>query len=231
MSETSSWLDSLFWLSLVPIFLYLGSLITVADRIGKSTAGNGELTRKILHIGAGNVILLAWWLQIPAAVIVCAAVLAGSIAITSYYIPILPSINSVGRHSWGTFFYAASIGLLGGYFWPLHQPLYAAIGVLIMCWGDGMAALVGQNFGKHPYQFWGMRKSWEGSLTMLGVSFLVTYLLLLAVGGDGWTTYVISLVLAAAAAILEAFSKWGIDNLLVPLGTAALAFVLNSALS
>jgi phytol kinase len=231
LSETFPWLDSLFWLSLVPIFLYLASLIALADRLGKSTARNGELTRKILHIGAGNVILLAWWLQIPAAVILCAAILAGSIAIASYYLPILPSINSVGRRSWGTFFYAVSIGLLVGYFWPLQQPLYAAIGILIMCWGDGLAALVGQNFGKHPYQIWGMHKSWEGSLTMVGVSFLVTYLLLLAVGGDGWTVLAISLVVGSAAAILEAFSKWGIDNLLVPLGSAALAFALNSAFS
>jgi phytol kinase len=209
----------------------LGSLIALADLLGKLTQGNGELTRKIVHIGSGNVILLAWWLQIPAAVILCAAALAGIVALVSYYIPILPSINSVGRHSWGTFFYAASIGLLVGYFWPLQQPLYAAIGILVMCWGDGMAALVGQHFGRHPYQAWGMGKSWEGSLTMAGVSFLATYLLLLAAGGDGWEAFAISLAVGVAAAVLETFSKWGIDNLLVPLGSAGLAFALNSVLS
>ena len=94
-----------------------------------------------------------------------------------------------------------------------------------------MAALVGQNFGKHPYQIGGMCKSWEGSLAMTLVSFFVTYLLLLAVRGDSWGSLVISLIVAVAAAILEAFSKWGIDNLLVPLGSAALAFVLNSSIS
>jgi phytol kinase len=209
----------------------LGSLIALADLLGKLTQGNGELTRKIVHIGSGNVILLAWWLKIPAAVIICAATLAGIVALVSYYLPILPSINSVGRHSWGTFFYAASIGILVGYFWPLQQPLYAAIGILIMCWGDGMAALVGQNFGKHPYQVWGMGKSWEGSLTMAGISWLVTYLLLLAVSSDGWEAFAIAFAVGWAAAVLETFSKWGIDNLLVPLGSAALAFTLNSVLN
>ena len=191
---------------------------------------NVELTRKIVHIGAGNVILLAWWLQIPAAVIVGAAIMAGITALVSYFTPILPSIDSVGRKSLGTFFYGVSIGVLVGCFWPLQQPLYAAIGILVMAWGDGMAALVGQNFGQHPYRVWGMNKSWEGSLTMMGVSGLVTYLMLLAVQGNNWQTGIVSLTVAVAATILEAFSKWGLDNLLVPLGSAILAFVLNHVL-
>ena len=222
------WLDRFFWLALVSILIYLSGLISLADIIGKKYPNNPEITRKIVHIGASNVILLAWWWNVPTIVILSASVFASLVAIASYSLPILSSINSVGRNSWGTFFYAVSIGLLGGYFWPIHQPLYAAIGILIMGWGDGMAALVGQHFGKHPYQLWGMGKSWEGSLTMASVSFIVTSLLLLSAQGNDWTTWAISLGVAIAAAILEIFSKWGIDNLLVPLGSASLAFILNS---
>ena len=203
-------------------------MIALADAIGKKDPDNPELTRKIVHIGASNVILLAWWWEIPTVVILVAALLAGLVAIASYSLPILSSINSVGRKSWGTFFYAVSIGLLVGYFWPIHQPLYAAIGILIMGWGDGMAALVGQNFGKHPYQFWGMGKSWEGSITMAAVSFVITSTLLLLVQGSDWKTWGVSFGVAIAAAILEVFSKWGIDNLVVPLGSASLAFILNA---
>ena len=223
-----AWLEGFSGLALVFIFIFLGILIALADAIGKKDPDNPELTRKIVHIGASNVILLAWWWEIPTVVILVAALLAGLVAIASYSLPILSSINSVGRKSWGTFFYAVSIGLLVGYFWPIHQPLYAAIGILIMGWGDGMAALVGQNFGKHPYQFWGMGKSWEGSITMAAVSFVITSTLLLLVQGSDWKTWGVSFGVAIAAAILEVFSKWGIDNLVVPLGSASLAFILNA---
>jgi phytol kinase len=157
-------------------------------------------------------------------------VIAGSIALASYFTPILPGINSVGRQSWGTFFYAVSVGVLAAYFWQIQQPEYAAIGILIMAWGDGLAALVGQHWGRHPYQVLGMRKSWEGSLTMGAVSFLVSCCILSAVQGSIWQTWAVSLAVALAATGLESFSQWGLDNLLVPLGSAALTFLLNRAI-
>ena len=156
-----------------------------------------------------------------------AAAIASIIALTSYFLPILPSINSVGRRSLGTFFYALSIGILVAIFWPLQHPEYAVIGILVMAWGDGLAALVGQNFGKHPYQIAGIRKSWEGSLTMTVVSFWVILLILGSVQGFHWQIGLIAIAVALVATALESFSKFGIDNLTVPLGSAMLAFILN----
>ena len=186
-----------------------------------------ELTRKIVHIGAGHVILIAWWLSVPAWAGIGASIFFSGVALLSYQFPLLPGINSVGRKSLGTFFYALSIGLLIVWFWPLSQPQYAAIGILTMAWGDGMAALIGQRFGAHPYQVWGEKKSWEGSLTMLAVSYLVCASVLLGVQGPIISTWAIALAGAIAAAILESVSKYGIDNLSVPLGTAAICFFLG----
>ncbi|MGH2412297.1 MAG: diacylglycerol/polyprenol kinase family protein [Microcystaceae cyanobacterium] len=211
--------------------LYLGLLILVAERLNRLTSTDAEITRKVVHIGTGNVILLAWWLNIPAWVGIGAAIIASIVALVSYFIPILPSINSVGRKSLGTFFYAISIGVLVAWFWPLGQPQYAAIGILVMALGDGLAAIIGQNWGQHPYQVLGIQKSWEGSLTMAGVSFLVTGLILLAVGGNFWQTWLVALAVAIVATSVEAFSKLGIDNLTVPLLSAALSFFLNQFLS
>ncbi|PZO51647.1 MAG: phosphatidate cytidylyltransferase, partial [Phormidesmis priestleyi] len=119
------------------------------------------------------------------------------------------------------------IGLLIVWVWPLQQQQYAAIGILTMTWGDGLAALVGQRFGVHPYQIWGEKKSWEGSLTMLVVSFAVCAGILFGVQGAGAATWVAALVGAIAATLLESASKYGIDNLSVPLGTAAVCCWLN----
>ena len=203
---------------------WLGLVGGIAEGLRQTTGVDTEITRKIVHIGAGHVILLAWWLQTPTWMGLSAAVISSGVALFSYRYPILPGINGIGRHSLGTFFYAVSIGVLTAIFWPIWQPQYAAIGILIMTWGDGLAALVGQNFGQHPYTLFGNKKSWEGSLTMALASFSVVLLVL------GWTAglsgQVIGLAagVAIAATLLETLSFYGIDNLTVPLGSALLAF-------
>lgn len=199
----------------------------MAEGITRLFSNDKELTRKVVHLGAGNVILLAWWLEFPASVGIAASIIASLVALISYFLPILPSINSVGRQSLGTFFYAVSIGILVAWFWWLNQPQYAAMGILAMCWGDGMAAIIGQRFGKHPYQILGITKSWEGSLTMAVASYLTSSLVLLGVQGNVWQTWLIPLAVAGFATGLEAVSRLGVDNLTVPLGSAALGFFLN----
>jgi phytol kinase len=209
------------------IILYLGVILVFAESLNRFTHLNAEFTRKVVHIGTGHVILLAWWLQIPAWIGIFASILASFIALISYFIPILPSINSVGRQSLGTFFYAISIGLLVAWFWDINQPQYAAIGILVMAWGDGMAAIIGQKFGKHSYQVLGCSKSWEGSLTMMGVSFMVIFLILFSISTNVVQIVLISATVALFATSLETISKLGMDNLTVPLGSAALSFWLN----
>ncbi|MBD2258662.1 diacylglycerol/polyprenol kinase family protein [Pseudanabaena sp. FACHB-2040] len=203
----------------------------VAEGLRRTTAVGPEITRKVVHIGAGHVILLAWWLQTPAWMGIAASVAASAIALLSYRMPILPGINGVGRDSLGTFFYASSIGLLTAGFWPQGLPHYTAIGILVMTWGDGLAALVGQRFGRHPYKLWDTQKSWEGSLAMFIASLVVCLSILGGVYGWSLAIGLISFLVAVVATGLEAFSKFGIDNLTVPLGSAALAYWLNSLIS
>ena len=206
----------LTWLAVV------GGLSEVMRRTGAQP----EITRKVVHIGAGHVILIAWWMSVPAWAGIAASGVFSGIALLSYRFPLLPGINSVGRKSLGTFFYALSIGLLILWFWPLQQPQYAAIGILTMTWGDGLAALVGQRFGQHPYQIWGEKKSWEGSLAMLGVSYIVGAAILLSVNGLAFENWVIAGASAVLATLLESVSKYGIDNLSVPIGAAAICYWL-----
>jgi phytol kinase len=227
--DSISWLESTpdLWLHVALIGLGLGAIVLLAETLHRRISSNSELARKVVHIGTGNVILVAWWLQLPAWVGISASIVASIIALLSYYIPFLPGINSVGRKSLGTFFYAISIGILIAWFWPIQQFHYAALGILVMTWGDGLAGLIGQRFGKHPYELWGMKKSWEGSLTMAVTSYIVSCLILLIVQGNVWQTWVMPIAIALVATSLEAFSKLGLDNLTVPLGSAALAFFFS----
>ena len=218
------------WQQILLVGIWLGLILFIAEGLNRFFALKGEFSRKIVHIGTGNVILLAWWLNIPAWVGIAAGVVSAIIALISYKIPILPSVNSVGRKSLGTFFYAVSIAVLIAGFWSIQQPAYAAIGILVMAWGDGMAAVMGQQFGKHIYQVWGIKKSWEGSLTMALVSFTIISLILLVVQGNIWQTWIIAFIVAIISTALETFSILGLDNLTVPLSSAALSFWLNQFL-
>lgn len=213
-------------LSLPLILFYLTVLVLAAEGLNRLTDTHGEFTRKIVHIGSGNVVLLAWWLQIPTTIGIGAAIVAGIIALLSYSVPILPSLNSVGRKSLGTFFYAVSFGVLFACFWT-KNPEFTVIGILIMAWGDGLAAVIGQRFGQHPYQIFGGKKSLEGSLTMFLVSFLMAGLILTSTQGNPLSSWGIALVVAMVATGLESFSWLGIDNLLVPLGSTFCAFYLS----
>ncbi|WP_181445662.1 diacylglycerol/polyprenol kinase family protein [Picosynechococcus sp. PCC 11901] len=212
------------------VITYLGALLAIAEGLSRKNHLSPELTRKIVHIGSGNVILLAWWFDIPMEIGIAAAFIAGLIALISYFLPILPSVNSVGRQSLGTFFYALSMGVLIWWFWSIQQPVFAVLGILVMAWGDGLAAVVGSQLGKHPYEILGNKKSLEGTATMFGVGFLICGLLFLSFDLMLWQKAAIALVVALCSTLLESIAQFGIDNFLVPVGSAAIAFLLVQAL-
>lgn len=217
------------WLQVLAVGLWVGGITLLSEELSRRKLLQPEQVRKVMHIGTGNVILLAWWLQIPTNLIVAASVLFSLVALLSYRFPILPGINSVGRQSFGTFFYAVSIGVLAAWFWP-DLPHFTVLGILVMTWGDGLAALVGQRWGQHRYKLAGIPKSWEGSSAMALVSGVISALILFGVYGATWQVAAIALVVAIAAAVLEAFSKYGVDNLTVPLGSAGIAYWLSQLL-
>ena len=219
--------DSNLWLRIATVPVYVGAIVLISELLHRYTDTNPEQVRKVVHIGTGNVIILAWLLQLPAWVGIISGVLAGIVTLISYRLPILPGVNSVGRKSLGTFFYAVSIGILTAVFWHLNLPHYAVIGILIMAWGDGLAAMIGQRFGKHPYTIVGNTKSWEGTLTMLVVSYVIVSIVLLSVQGNIWQTWVVGIPVAIVATGVESIAQWGLDNLTVPLTSAGLAFALN----
>ena len=210
----------------VLVVIWLGLVGVISESLYLTKSVSVEITRKIVHIGAGNVILLAWWLQTPTWMGLTASLLFSLVALLSYWLPILPGINSVGRTSLGTFFYAVSIGLLTAAFWAIGLAEFTVLGILTMTWGDGMAAIVGQSLGRHPYQVWNMTKSWEGTSAMFAMSAVVIGSVLGGVYGFTPTIGAIALCTAGVATFLESFSRWGLDNLTVPLGSAFLAYGL-----
>ena len=210
--------------------LWLGAVFGLAEFL-RYRQFDGELVRKVIHIGVGNVIILAWILDIPRGIAIAISVLFSLVALMSYHVKILQSLNGVDRDSYGTFFYALSIATLFYLFWLPRLHIYAVIGVLVMTWGDALAALIGRRWGRHQYIVAGITKSWEGSLTMWVASSMAIAFVLLAnnVWGAeaslrGGAIALGAISIAALSTLLEMVSWKGLDNITVPLASASLSY-------
>lgn len=180
-----------------------------------------ELSRKIVHIGAGFTVPLAWWLEIPRQFALPAAALATLFALVNHRSQLLPAVEDVDRRSAGTIAYGVSITLLIALGWPQQAQLISAA-VLVMALGDGIAGLVGANLPSQRWRLFGQTKSLLGTAAMAMVSLLVLASLL---RGVPWPSL---LAIAGAATALEQLSWGGLDNLSVPLGVALLGFKLGA---
>jgi len=208
------------------VAIWLG-IVFLASQILHRFKQDPELVRKVVHIGTGHVLLIAWWLHIPVWICVTAGILFSAIALFSHYTSVFPMLNNVGRKTYGIFYYALSISILVAFLWDSH-PQYAVIGVMVMSWGDGMAALIGKRFGKHTFVYMGNQRSLEGSFAMFATSLLVMLCIFGFTHGIRLNDLKVAMPVAAIAALLEAFSPGGTDNLSVPLSSAFLSYALQS---
>ena len=125
-----------------------------------------------------------------------------------------------GRGDLGTVYYAISLLILALFsFLAYGNPIIGGLGILMMGYGDGLAAVVGKKYPLGPYQLGDNKKSLSGSLTMFVASFLVGFLFLSVTGQS--QALVPALGLSAIATALEAITPWGLDNLTVPLLSSA----------
>jgi len=127
----------------------------------------------------------------------------------------------------GTIYFPLSFAVL---IWLLWDYPYLLVGSLMpMTWGDALAAVVGQRAGRHRYTIAGSTRSLEGAVAFFVASWVATLAALLLLGGGS-----VSLASAAGAAgltslgaaVVEALSPWGIDNLTIPAVSALLLALL-----
>lgn len=112
------------------------------------------------------------------------------------------------RGSYGEFFFALGVGATALLALPHLAGAFRA-GILILAFADPLAALIGRQFGTHPYRVFGERRTYEGSLacTLACACILLAHQVTLPLAGMG------GLVLA----LVEAFTPRGSDNLFLPI--------------
>lgn len=142
--------------------------------------------------------------------------------------PLFSALDSeAARASLGTIYYPVSLLVLvfltfGGVF-----PVYTgALGVLIMGWGDGMAALIGRRSSRLRFTVFGFGtfKSVRGTVAMFLASLLVSIGVLSVFSFAGGIDSIIltSVKVAATATAIEVLTPFGLDNLTVPILTTVL---------
>ncbi len=193
---------------------WIGIVLIIALLCRNKFPEQKELTRKIVHIGTGPVILLAWWLDIPSQIAISFAFLITISLLINHSTNLLPGIEDVNRTSYGTVAYGASITLLLYLFWS-ENPAAVSAGVLMMAFGDGLAGLVGRQFTSPSWKIMGQKKSIIGTFTMAFVGALV--LISISMASNASINIESIIVITSLAVFLEQFGPWGIDNLTVPI--------------
>lgn len=178
-----------------------------------------ELSRKIVHIGTGAVVPLAWFFEIPFVVALPVAAVITVVTTINHQWRFIPAVEDVDRNSYGTIAYGIATSTLLLLFWPTRADAVSA-GVLVMALGDGLAGLIGRNVASPKWVLFGQTKSSVGTMTMAVVSGLVLIGLARWSGAD--LSLPAALGMVAMATGLEQLSWSGLDNLSVPLSVGVL---------
>lgn len=204
------------------------SFIYIFAVIGFSTIAlknRGELSRKFIHIMVGNWVFISqFFTDVKAAIFVPAVFIIINTLSRKYNL-----ISSMERQddSWGTVYYSISLCVTVAIRFATGWDIFPLIGILVMAYGDGLAALVGPKFGNIKPYYFAPKKTLAGSMTVFVVATSVTIMVLLTIGGVEKTTRIgigmivlIGLCNGFLSAFIEAAGSKGIDNLTLPLGSA-----------
>ena len=208
------------WLGPALVAGWLTLLAVLAKVVQRHWPAQPEWSRKLVHIGSGPVVLIAWWCGIDRLVALPVAGLVTVMAALNHRLRLLPGIEDIDRHSYGTIAYGASITLLFGLLWPERAQAMAA-GVLAMAFGDGLAGLVGPLVSSPRWRVFGQTRSLAGTAAM-GISTAAVLFAIAALQPDTAPPALALLAIAAGATTLEQWATAGVDNLTVPLSVAGL---------
>lgn len=206
--------------------LFILILLGISAVFEKKSLMRPEGTRKLIHIGACN-----WWFiamfyfdsSLTAAIVPVMFVIVNVIQYKKHLFTSMVRTDSKSNHEkdLGPIYYAISLLVLAIWSFGIGRPEVGGIGVLIMGYADGLAALVGKRHGKVKLIH---GKTIAGTLT----GFVVAALVVVGFNmGFGLGLGVFSIIVVALfATIAELCTPKGLDNLLVPIGSSLLVYWL-----
>lgn len=223
-------------LPLAGTFLFIFAFIGAATLLLRLRVFGPAMTRKIVHIGVAH-----WWLLYLAFIISPFAGLVGTLAFVvintlSYRLHVFKAMEDpVPGRNLGTIWFPISLSVLVGLeILGLVTRWQAGIGVLVMGWGDGMAAVIGQRFSRRPILVFGSKKSAIGTTSFVVFSFAATAIMtaVFVPGLSPWEIILRAGSTALFAALVELGTPFGLDNLSVPILTSLFyVFIASSPMA
>jgi phytol kinase len=214
------------WLGLVICTAYIFSLIGIAEMLRRWRGYKSSFTRKVIHIGVG---MMSWGLHFlfdNPWFFIATAVGFMLINLLDWRYGLFAAMASSDRSNLGTVYFPFAAAVVAYLFWD--QPPLMVAALMPLTWGDGMAPVIGQAYGRRAYHVRNHRRTLEGSAGFFVACFLFTWLALWVVGGSPAITplaaIVPALVITVATTLMEAVSIWGVDNLTV---TAVAILILS----
>jgi phytol kinase len=215
------------WLGFLIAFVYIFATLAVGEGLRRWRGYSSDFTRKVIHIGVG---MLSWALPFLfdnpwPFVFACAAFII--INFLDWRYGFFAAMASGDRSNLGTVYFPFAAAVAALIFWDTPPLMVAAL--MPLTWGDGMAPVFGRKYGRnHSYSVFGQRRSLQGSAAFFVMGGFFTWLALWVVNGEPALTpleaIVPALVIAGVAALVEAVSAWGLDNLTV---TAAAVLIIS----
>lgn len=172
-----------------------------------------ELARKVAHMSSA-VLAALLPLVLGFEEIVLLGLLFAGVMLASQQLRIFTAIHGVGRRTYGEVMFPLGIAALA---LACPSPLPYAYGVLVLGLGDGLAALVGERYGRRRIPHLRTRKTLWGTGAFLLVSFALGVPLVVASGATPAYAIAVALAMAIALTPVELFLTYGLDNLALPL--------------
>lgn len=211
---------------LIISILYIGLVILLSNLFTKASK---EASRKFIHIMLSNWWIIAmiffnnvWFASILPAIFII-------INYLSYKYDLIKEMerdeSSSTEKTLGTVYYAISLLILSiTTFGIINKPLVGLIGVLIMGYGDGFAAIAGQSIKSKEFKILGSTKSIAGSATMFIISLIIVSGAFAYLGIHLWL--IKSILISFIVTVFEAVSPKGTDNLTIPLLSSLLVYCM-----
>jgi len=205
-------------------FLFVFFIIGLSTIFEKKKILSIEGSRKFVHIGVCN-----WWFIAMYYFISPIVAIIPFCFVIINYISYKKNIFSAmergeGVKDLGTVYYSISLCILALWSFFINSPEVGLIGILIMGYGDGFAAIVGKKWGKRAFVL-NNNKTILGSISVFLISFIISLLTInYYLSPSISDLFVFSLIIGVISMVVEAITPIGFDNISLPLITSLLYY-------
>ena len=198
------------------------AVMAAVKLVGRRYSWSAELQRKCVHVATGLYALtlpLTFSERWPVIVLIG---LAGTVMLVLRQprfagTGLGSTLHGVERKSYGELLLALSVGLV--FCFSIDRPVLFVLPITVLTLSDAAAAMVGTRYGRRIFAVEAGTKSLEGVTMFFLVTWIVATVILLLMTDIGRGNVVLlSVVIAAFGALVEADSWRGFDNLFVPVG-------------